>query len=144
MEKGFRGTAARGYLRAMSEENVEVVRRVFEAYVGGDLEESLKYTDPDVVWNPVEEAPRRGHDAVRSNMERWESDWEDLETTPEEFIDAGDAVLVTVHFAGRGRGSGIEVDARLYEVYRLRDGKIVRMDEFTERSEALEAAGLSE
>jgi hypothetical protein len=51
-------------------------------------------------------------------------------------------VLVTVHFSGRGRETGIEVDARLYEVYTLDRGKVVRMDEFTERSEALRAAGL--
>lgn len=128
----------------MSEENVDIVRRVFEAYVRGDIDEALTHNDPDIVWNPFEEVPSHGHDGVRAYLERWESEWEELETTPEEFIDAGDRVLVTVHFRGRGRGSGIEVDARLYEVYALRDGKIVRMDEFTVRSEALDAAGLAE
>jgi hypothetical protein len=49
-----------------------------------------------------------------------------------------------MHFHGRGRGSGVETDARFYGVYTVRDAKIVRMDEFTERSEALEAAGLRE
>ena len=49
--------------------------------------------------------------------------------TTEEFIDAGDRVLVTAHHRGRGRGSGIEVDTRLYSVYTLRDGKVVRVDE---------------
>ncbi len=47
----------------------------------------------------------------------------------------GDRVVATLHFHGRGRGSGVETDARFYEVYTVRDGKIVRMDEFTERSE---------
>ena len=64
--------------------------------------------------------------------------------TAEEFIDAGDRVLVTEHHRGRGRGSGIEVDTRLYSVYTVCDGKVVRMDQFTDRPEALEAAGLRE
>jgi ketosteroid isomerase-like protein len=124
----------------MSEENVETMRRLFAAYRGG--EEVVELLDPGVVWNPAEELPMRGIDAVRAYLERWESEWEDLETVPEEFIDAGDKVVVTVHFSGRGKGSGVEVDGRTYEVYVLRDGTVVRMDEFTERSQALEAAGI--
>jgi ketosteroid isomerase-like protein len=81
---------------------------------------------------------------VRENLRRWETDWEDLRTVPEEYVDAGDRVVVTVHLAGRGRGSGIEVDTHLYEVWTIRNGKAVRMDEFTERAEALKAVGLSE
>ena len=53
-------------------------------------------------------------------------------------------MVVTARHRGRGRESGVAVDARFYEVYTLRDGKIVRVDEFVERAEALEAAGLSE
>jgi ketosteroid isomerase-like protein len=60
---------------------------------------------------------------------------------PEEFADMGDRVVVTVRFRARGRGSGTPVDARLYDVFTLRDGKIVRMDQFAERAEALEAVG---
>jgi ketosteroid isomerase-like protein len=92
----------------------------------------------------VDEAPQHGHEGVRTYMERWETEWEELSTVPEQFIDAGDRVVVAVHFTGRGRESGIAVDAVLWEVYTLRGDKIVRMDEFSDRSEALKAAGLSE
>ncbi|MEX2252908.1 MAG: nuclear transport factor 2 family protein [Thermoleophilaceae bacterium] len=126
----------------MSSENIAVLRSGFEAYSRG--EEFAEMFDPDVVWNPADEAPMQGVDAVRSYMERWESEWERLDTVPEEFTDADDKVIVTVHFSGRGRTSGIEVDARLFEVYTLRDGKVTRMDEYTDRSDALEAAGLGE
>jgi ketosteroid isomerase-like protein len=51
---------------------------------------------------------------------------------------------VTVRFHGRGRASGVEVETRFYEVYTLRDGKVLRIDEYEHRAEALEAAGLSE
>jgi ketosteroid isomerase-like protein len=70
--------------------------------------------------------------------------WDDIETIPEEFIDAGDQVFVTVRYTGRGRSSGIEFDTRAFEVLTVRDGKIVDKLEFLERSEALEAAGLRE
>ena len=130
----------------MSQENVEVVRRAFayEIYGLGDRAEAEAIFDPNFVMNPTEEGPSYGLDAIRDNFEHWKGAWEELEVTAEEFIDAGDRVLVTEHHSGRGRGSGIEVDTRLYSVYTLRDGKVVRADEYIERGEALEAAGLRE
>ena len=128
----------------MSRENVEVMRRVFEAYAEGGVEAATAFFAPDIVWNPADEVPQHGPDGVIAYMERWEGEWQELQTIPEEFVDAGDSVLVTMHFSGRGRASGIEVDARTYEVYKLREGKITRMDEFTDRAEALEAAGRRE
>ena len=122
----------------MSPQNVEIVRR----FLVVDLDESLAYVDPCIVWNPVEESSARGPEAVRASTERWKSEWDDYEVIPEELVDQGDRVVATVRFRVRGRASGIEVDARLYDVFTLRDGKIVRMDQFTEQSEALEAARL--
>jgi len=81
---------------------------------------------------------------MRNDFERWASAWDELEVSAEEFIDAGNRVLVTAYHRGRGRGSGVEVDTRFYEVYTLRDGKVVRVDEYAERAEALDAAGLRE
>jgi ketosteroid isomerase-like protein len=124
----------------MSQENIEIVRE----FVLLDLDEAMTRTDPAIVWNPTEEPPCHGRDAVRASLERWESDWDDLEQAPEEFIDAEDRVFVAIRFRGRGRGSGIEIHNRLFEVYTLREGAIVRMDEFTDRGAALEAAGLPE
>ena len=73
---------------------------------------------------------------------RWKGEWDDYELIPEELADMGDRVVATVRLRGRGRASGIEIDARFYDVYTLRDRKIVRMDQFAEQSEALEAVGL--
>jgi ketosteroid isomerase-like protein len=122
----------------MSQESVEIVRR----FLLGDVDEALAYADPEIVWNPIEELPTQGHGAVRASLARWKAEWDDYEMLPEEFVDRGDRVVVTVRLGGRGRGSGVEIDARFYDVYTLRDGKIVRMDQFNERSQALEAAGL--
>jgi ketosteroid isomerase-like protein len=125
----------------MSQENVEIVRRFL---VVVDVDEALTYADPGIVWNPIEELPTQGHDAVRESLARWKGEWHDYKVMPEEFVDSGDRVLVTVRLGGRGRGSGIEIDALFYDVYTVRDGKIVRMDQFTERRQAFEAAGLAE
>jgi ketosteroid isomerase-like protein len=125
----------------MSQENVEIVRRFL---IVDDVDEALTCADPGIVWNPIEELPTQGHDAVRASLARWKAEWHDYKVMPEEFDDRGDRVVVTVRLRGRGRGSGVEVDARFYDVYTLRDGKIVRMDQFTERSQALEAVGLAE
>jgi ketosteroid isomerase-like protein len=124
----------------MSQQSVEIVRRFLMAGV----DEALTYADPGIVWNPIEELPTRGHDAVRASLARWKAEWDDYKMVPEEFVDRGDRVVVTVRLGGRGRGSGVEIDALFYDVYTLRDGKIVRMDQFTERSQALEAAELGE
>ena len=107
----------------MSQENLTIVR----TFVVGDLEKALLYAAPDIVWNPVEEASGQGHDAVRASLARWKGAWDEYEVTHEEFVDARDRVV-----------------ARFFDVYTIRDGEIIRMDEFTERSAALEAAGLRE
>ena len=121
----------------MSQETVEIVR----TFLCVDVDEALTYADPEIVWNPIEELPTQGHAAVRASLARWKAEWDDYKVMPEEFDDMGDSVVVTVRLRGRGRGSGIEIDALFYDVYTLSDGKIVRMDQFTERSQALEAAG---
>jgi ketosteroid isomerase-like protein len=119
----------------MSRDNVEVVRR----FLLLGVDEALAYVDPEVVWNPAEETPTQGHEAVRASLARWMREWEDYELHPEEFEQLGDRVIATVCVRGRGRVSGVAVDARFYEVFEIRAGKIVRMDQFTDESEALEA-----
>jgi ketosteroid isomerase-like protein len=129
----------------MSQENVEIVREFYESIRRGDYAEALACLAPDVDYRVLQEGPARGPDAVEAMWERWESEWEEGgEAVAEEFIDAGDQIVATVLESGRGRGSGIEVDARVFKVFTFRSGKVVRMVEFIERADALKAAGLSE
>ena len=130
----------------MSQENVEVVRRAIAyEYDGvGDLADAESIFDTHVVLNPIDEAASSGFAAMRADMERWASAFDELTVTVEEIIDAGDQVVVVTHHEGRGRESGVEVDTRFYEVYSLRDDKVSRVDEYIERDDALEAAGLRE
>jgi ketosteroid isomerase-like protein len=129
----------------MSQENVEVVRRIWDAYSRGDFDQIRAHADPAVVMITVEEGPLYGIEAVRKNHERWWEAWENSESTVEEVIDGvGDRVFVMARFRGRGKASGAEVKGRHFEVYTVRDRKVIRVEEFSERREALEAAGLSE
>jgi Ketosteroid isomerase-related protein len=128
----------------MSQENVEVIRELWDAYARGDFDHVLTLCDPHVVLVSLEEGALYGEDAVRSNYERWIEAWDAPQITVEEIFGAGDQVFVMARFRARGRASGASVDSRLYEVYSLRNRKLIRVDEFGERASALEAAGLSE
>jgi ketosteroid isomerase-like protein len=128
----------------MSRKNVEVVRSFTEAYLRGDHVGALSYLASDVFYEVGQELPARRPDELLAMWKRWEAEWERIELIPEEYLDAGDQVMVAVRYSGRGRASGIELEDRLFEVHTLRDGKIARKRDFKTRSEALEAAGLSE
>jgi ketosteroid isomerase-like protein len=84
-----------------------------------------------------------GIEAVRQTFELWDEDWE-TELSPQEFVDAGDQVVLLQHELRRGRGSGVEVEADTAVLYDLRDGRIVRIQGFMDQTNALAAAGLSE
>ena len=128
----------------MSGENVEVVREAWDAYSRGDYDRIAGFHDPHIVVVTLEDGAVYGNDAVLANYERWDEAWEEAETTLEEVLGHGDRVFVAARFHARGRASGVEVETRLYEVYTVRDGKVLRIDEYATRDEALEAAGLEE
>jgi ketosteroid isomerase-like protein len=128
----------------MSEENVEAVRRGIVAYQQGDWVAATAYLAPDVVWEVGQELPAHGPAAVREMWSRWNDDWESLDMAGEEIIGAGDKVFVAMHYRGRGRSSGVEVDQWVFEVHTFRDGHCVTKTDFETRAEALEAVGLSE
>ena len=128
----------------MAQENVEIVREAYDAYSRGDYDRLAGIHDPHIVVISLEDGALYGNDAVLANYERWNEAWEGAETTLEEVIGHGDRVFLAARFHARGRASGVEVDTRLYEVFTLRDGKVLRIDEYEHRADALEAAGLSE
>ena len=136
----------------MSEENVEVVRRVFEAVGRHDTEAVLSAYDPNVEFDfsggPLAslmgDKVYRGHGGMRKWVRDRYEDWENLEDDCQELIDAGQRVISLVITRGRGRSSGIDSEIRQYGVWTFRDDKIVRVAWFYSREEALEAAGLSE
>jgi ketosteroid isomerase-like protein len=131
----------------MSEENVEIVRRVMDAYLAGDYEAAFAELDPEVEFD-VSIRPEGhvywGHEGVAEALRTWTGTWEAYRLEVEEMIDAGDHVVVVDRQSGRGRGSGIPLAQRTFAVFTLSDGKVVRIAWFQTRRAALEAAGLQE
>jgi ketosteroid isomerase-like protein len=138
----------------MSRENVEVVRRVYDAVGRRDTERVLSLYDPDVEWDgsrsPWAEvipgtALFHGHEELRRVFRLYYEMWETFEDNVEELIDADDQVVSVVTSRGRGRASGVEVEwAGNAGVWTIRDGKVIRVVWFPSREEALEAVGLRE
>jgi uncharacterized protein len=132
----------------MSQENVEVVRRVIEAWNRRDLDVALQDLHPDaeVDWSEslgVQRGVYRGIGEIRRFWEEWLDLFEEIDVRPEAFIDAGEHVVVPNRTYMRGR-DGIEVDAGSTSVWSLRDGKIVWHRLYQEKEAALEAVGLPE
>jgi ketosteroid isomerase-like protein len=131
----------------MPTENIEIVRRGYEAWNRGDLRGVLELVAPDFEWEPVE-IPWSGTMRTREEFEIYLKSlariWETFRLEPEELREVGDAVLVVVMERARGRASGVEVEQRLVHVWSFRDRQARRMRTFFSTSQALEAVRLAE
>jgi ketosteroid isomerase-like protein len=124
------------------------VSRGFAAIKRGDLDFVLAaFYDPHVEWHGTvggldDGSLRRGHQAVIRGFDEYFAAWERLDLRPEEIIDTGDQLIVFVHEVARGRESGVVVETDTATVSTLREGMVVRVRGFMDRSKALEAAGV--
>jgi ketosteroid isomerase-like protein len=139
----------------MSEENVEIVQRGLET-----LREALERRDfdsvfdadvlaDDVEWIPTSSFPGsnsyRGRDGVSEYMRTWAEDFDHLTVDVERLIDApDDRVVALVRQRASGQGSGVPVEMDLAVVYDLKDGRVVRIRNYLDPADALEAVGLRE
>jgi uncharacterized protein len=132
----------------MSKENVETVRRGYELYEAGDLEgvaglisDNAELADAGGLGVADTAAgTRRGPEGfLRASEETLEA-FDDFRVETEEFIDAGEAVVVPVRISGRGRTSGAKLETRLAHLWMLRDGKVTHGEVYRTTEEALEAA----
>jgi len=134
----------------MSQENVEIVRRVYDAFNRREFDRLFsEIYDPRIEWQTTREDPdaatHRGFDGVRRYGAQWIGSFEDLHADVEEILEAADdRVFTWARWTGRGRGSGIDSEWWFAIVFELRDGKVRRAAEYFDRAEALEAVGLSE
>jgi ketosteroid isomerase-like protein len=132
----------------MSEENIESMTAVIEAFNRRDVEalKALLITDAEIV--PIRAAMEgtvyRGPDAVEQWFAAIDESWEELRVEIEEARDAGDRVLGLGRIRGRGRESGAPIDVEAASVAYFRDGLITTLHNYTNRADAFEAAGLSE
>ena len=134
----------------MSQENLEVARRVYEAWNEGDFPAFFAAMDPEIELvlpeGGINAGTRQGLRGMGQFLESYVESFEDFQVESEEFFEAGDQVVAFVRISGRGRGSGIETENRPAQLLTLRGGKIRRLEVFPERERqaALEAAGLRE
>jgi ketosteroid isomerase-like protein len=128
----------------MSQQNVEVVRTMWDAFLRRDFDKALSGFHPDVEWdgtNLPDGQVSHGHQAILEHTARWADTWESWTVELGEFVDAGDDVIVFIHERGRST-SGIDMDERHAEIYTVKAGMIVRRRGFSDSKAALEAAGL--
>jgi ketosteroid isomerase-like protein len=145
----------------MSEEDVELVRQAYDAcnaLLRGEIAEedaeqvAQRFFDPQFEqdWPLGQEWPDQaphfwGLPELMSFIEQLRSAWVDLAFEPLDFIEApGDRVLTPIRQTGRGRESGIPIVIHFFQLYTIRDGRLSKAEFFRHRSDALEAAGLSE
>ena len=133
----------------MSQENVEIVRKLIDAFNRGDLDAWLGFLSPEVVWEslplPGFREVYRGRSGAREWLEQLQEVFEEAHLEIEEITAlSDDRVLFGYTQIGRGRGSGLPVESRSWPIVWLADGLITRRQVFWTRDEALEAARLSE
>jgi ketosteroid isomerase-like protein len=132
----------------MSEENIEIVARLVDAWNQADVEAMLAFFHPEceVIFRPEvpEPGPFRGHTELREWAEGFLAAWESHHAEVVELIEADHSIVAILHLIGRGTGSGIEMDETDAHVFTFSDGKVTRWRNLSDRSEALETARLSE
>ena len=147
----------RGYWAAMSEENVQLIRSVYEIgamnplSVGPELLDRVfsDYADEDFEIRLPSDYPEgepvfRGREGITEMQAMLRDSWGKWSIEPERYLDAGDQVVVYIRLFAEGEASGVQVELEGAHVWTVRDGRARSMRAFRDRSQALEAAGLSE
>jgi ketosteroid isomerase-like protein len=135
----------------MSQENVDIVRRLFEVFNRREPHRAAEIWAPDAELWPayfggglLEGAVFRGHSALAEFIEVQSETWDSVVAEPVAIHDVGDRALVEVHLSAVGRASGIPVDRVTWNVLRFRGGKVASLRVYTGKDEALKALGLED
>ena len=129
--------------------DLEVVKHGYAGWASGDLDRMVADYSEDVEIRPylgrsLGASTYHGHKGVRQWYADANAEWDRLDVTPEEFVEGDGVVVVGMRAVGLGKGSHIEVEAHIWHVIELADGRIFRLRGFGDRAEALRAAGLKE
>jgi ketosteroid isomerase-like protein len=130
----------------MSQENVEIVRRSFEAFQRGGPDAMLDLFSDDVITYRADPdgATFDGKAGFRDAAADWTADFSEWHVLPQEFTDLGERVLVRVIQIAQGRNSGVRVEENYWFLFELTGGKVSKLSFYSRHTEALKAAGLSE
>jgi ketosteroid isomerase-like protein len=133
----------------VSDENLEVVRQLFEAFNSEDVDRVLELTHADFEVDippsiSAEPDVYRGHDGMRRYLASFQDAMEEIRFQPERHWDAGEDVVVTTKITAKGRRTAIAVEQHTTAVWTIRHGKALRARVFATPGEALAAAGVTE
>jgi ketosteroid isomerase-like protein len=145
MAEGQRGASSpAGAISSAGAQNVAVVQQLLEHFMAtgepdwGTLHEQVEVHDHDT---PDQRGEYRGHAGVARWLEDWGTAWAEYSIEPEELIDVDERVVAVLNMNATGLGSGVTLERQDGMVCELRDGKIVRIDYYNSREQALQAAG---
>jgi ketosteroid isomerase-like protein len=135
----------------VSRENVEIVRRIYDAVAQRDAATPFAYYAEDIVWD-VSNSRRatlmhsvyHGHEGVRQSWRDGLSAFGEIDFEVKELIDAGDQVLAVIRERAVGRASGVPVETTHLAVLTLSGGKVIQVQMFDDPQQAREAAGLAD
>jgi ketosteroid isomerase-like protein len=135
----------------VSQENAEIVRSIYEAVTRRDSATPFEVYAEDIVWDvsnsgraTLMKSVYRGHEGVRQMWRDAVEVFGEVDLDVEELIDAGEQVVAVICERVIGRTSGAPGKASHVAVWTLADGKVVRMQIFDNRDQALKAVGLEE
>jgi len=123
----------------MSQENVRIVRGLYEAFGKGDVPTVLGQMDQGIEWNEAENfiyadrSPYIGPQAVLEGVfMRLGSEWEGFTVTPEEWLDAGDRTVVLGTYSGAHKATGRRVRAQFAHIWSVRESRVLRFQQYTD------------
>lgn len=132
----------------MSQENLDLIRAIYAAFAAGDIPGVVSRMAPDMEWNEAENFPYadgnpyRGPDAILSGVfARLGSEWEGFAAVPEEFLDAGETIVVLGRYGGACKATGQSLDAQFAHVWRVKDGKAAQFQQYTDTLQAAQVTG---
>src|SRR5262245_47113472 len=131
----------------MSQENVDIIARLYRAWNSGDMDALVAVFDAEVEVRPalstfLESSVYRGHDGVSAWYAETYEPWAEMTAEPQRYVDAGERTVVVVGLHARVPGGGVDLDAEIAHVVTIRDGRIVKLDGYDTPEAAMRAVGL--
>lgn len=123
----------------MSQDDVDLIRGIYDAFASGDIAGVVGRMSPDIVWNEAENFPYAdnnpycGPDAILSGVfARIGAEWDGFAAVPDELIDGGGTVIALGHYRGTCKATGRAVDAQMAHIWRVADGKAARFQQYAD------------
>jgi uncharacterized protein len=132
----------------VSKENVAVIKGIYDAFAKGDVPAVLGRMAPGIVWNEAENfpyadnSPYVGPDAiVQGVFMRLATEWDGFAATPEEFLDAGDTIVVLGRYTGSYKATGKPQNTQMAHVWRVKDSKAVQFQQYADTLQVARVIG---